>query len=81
MIDYSSSGPNLLNIFECTGVSSNNTSYLIIIMFAMFHALQCSFCVTLVFMQEWSRDNPYHINMFDYTDDIHLHYFHQSLCS
>lgn len=35
-------------------------------------------CVSLVFMQAWSRANPYHISMFDYTDDIHLEYFRQS---
>ena len=37
------------------------------------------FCISLVFMPAWSRDNPYQIITFDCTDDIHLHYFCQSL--
>ena len=47
----------------------------------MFYAPQYSFCISLVFMPAWSRDNPYQIITFDCTDDIHLHYFCQSLPS
>ena len=39
------------------------------------------FCISLVFMPASSRDNPYQIITFDCTDDIHLHYFCQSLPS
>ena len=68
-MDFSYESPNLINMFERTGVIYQE--YFIPHPFAMFHALQCSFCVSLVFMQAWSRDNPYNIGMFDYTDDIH----------
>ena len=69
MIEFSSEIPNHINVFECTGVIYQQ--YFIPHPFAMFHALQCSFCVSLVFMQALSRDNPYNISMFNYTDDIH----------
>ena len=43
----------------------------------MFYAPQYSFCISLVFMSAWSRDNPYQIIAFDCTDDIHLHFVYQ----
>ena len=49
--------------------------------FVMFYAPQYSFWINLVFMPAWSRDNPYRIITLDCTDDIHLHYFCQSLPS
>ena len=40
------------------------------------------FWISLVFMSAWSHDNRnYQIITFDCTDDIHLHYFCQSLSS
>ena len=40
----------------------------------MFFAPLYSFCISLVFIPAWSRDNPYQIITFDCTDDIHLHF-------
>ena len=71
MTDFSSESPNLINMFECTGVIYQQYFIPHTFCHILCSPVQLSFSVSLVFMQGWSHDNPYNASMLDYTDEIH----------